>query len=150
MRIFGGHRGYDRFGVAEVAQTSLLLLSYHERDRGGCPRGLGIHEAVDIEKLCPVKIVGHVFLALGLSHCGLLTKSPATTRPASQQKSELISSTRNQSPGVGALLRLHAYNVMLVQYDLFGIILTVAAKSQTLCRQKIQGIMRFVRTIYSR
>ena len=68
MRIFGGHRRYDRVGVAEVAQTSLLLLSNHEPYRGGCPWGLGIHDTVDIEKLCPVKIVGHVFLALGLSH----------------------------------------------------------------------------------
>jgi hypothetical protein len=38
---------------------------------------LGIHDTVDIEKLCPVKIVSHVFLALGLSHCGLLLKPPA-------------------------------------------------------------------------
>jgi hypothetical protein len=70
MRIFGGHRRYGGAGVAEVAQTGLLFLSNHERYRGGCPRRLGIHEAVHIEKLCPVKIVGHILLASGLSYCG--------------------------------------------------------------------------------
>jgi hypothetical protein len=58
-----------------------LLLSNHEPYLGRCARWLGIYEAVDIEKLCPVKIVGHVSLALGLLHCDLL-KSATTTRSA--------------------------------------------------------------------
>ena len=84
MRIFGGHRRYDRVGVAEVTQTSLLLPSNHEPYRGGCPRRLGIHEAVDIEKLCPVKIVGHVPLALGCPIADRVLNSRAADLPPSR------------------------------------------------------------------